>query len=183
MDYRLAIIAAVLKRFASKYRVAEFWIARVVIASALGSVSACTPSAAQKSDEKVCEELVIAQTISMAIQINHDSTLKEIISSSSLNVDPKALIKDAGIQTAIIQKQGVQVSCRVALDLELMIDSRDPSLESDLYVGSTEFDVLFSRTPQQSVIIKTDVIDKVGAWVIQAWFQYVGDQARKRAAK
>lgn len=183
MGFWPVVLTAAQSSFASKLRdTVQGWIYRAFAAIALSSAVACTPSAAQKSDEKVCEELVISHAMSMASEINQDVTLKELITANYFDVRTTILVKDKNIKTAIIQKNGIQVLCRILLDVELLIDSRNSLLESDLYVGSVEFDFLFSRTQQQSTLLRADALDKIGAWAFSAWLQYVREQRQRNEA-
>lgn len=90
----------------------------VVSAALAALIAACSPSAAQKSDEKVCEELVAPLIIDIAREVNEESILKELNTGSGFNVDMKTLVSDKKITTLIIQKRSIQVSCLVTLNID-----------------------------------------------------------------
>ena len=71
------------------------------------------------------------------------------------------------------------MSCRVTLDTELVIDSRDQRFESDLYTGKVNLAVTFCRTNQQAVILEMNAVEIINAWAISAWLKYASDQGKR----
>lgn len=165
------------KRLRSKLRLP---FATPIVAAGLFTVAACSPGAAQKSDEVVCEKLAISRITVLAAEMNEKSVIGEINEANSSDYTVKILLFERKMRTAIIQKIGIQITCRVAIDVELMIDSRSADFESDVYTGGTEFNILFSRTPQQSTILEISGFESLNFWVLNTWSKYIANQQKKK---
>lgn len=151
-----------------------------IAAALLFVIAACSPGAAQKSDELVCEELAISRTMALASEMNEKSVVKEINNDNSSDYTIKILLFDKNLRTAVTKKFGVQIMCKIAIDVELMIDSHTDSFDSDVYTGSTEFNILFSRTQKQSTILEINGFEALNFWILDAWSKYIADQQKKK---
>lgn len=165
------------KRLRSKLRLT---FAGPIVAFGLLTIAACSPGAAQKSDEVVCEELAISRITALAAEMNEKSVIGEINEANSSDYTVKVLLFERKMRTAIIQKIGIQIRCRVAIEVELMIDSRSADFESDVYTGGTEFNILFSRTPQQATILEISGFESLNFWVLNTWSKYIVDQHKRK---
>lgn len=150
------------------------------VAAGLLTIAACSPGATQKSDEAICEELAISRITTLAAEMNKKSVIGEINEVNSSEYTVKILLFERNTQTAIIQKVGIQIRCRISIDVELMIDSRSAGFETDVYTGSTEFNILFSRTPQQSTILEIIGFESLNFWILNAWSKYIVDQQKRK---